>query len=89
MACGLPLIMTKSGVIDLNIEKEGFGIYVDPEDAAGWERTCNWMLSHAGHARAMGECAKQLAESWYNTRRLGEQLAFVLLELVNTQQMDL
>jgi glycosyltransferase involved in cell wall biosynthesis len=84
MACGLPVIMTRSGAIDFNIEKEGIGIYVDPGDDAGWEHACNWMLTHTDQARAMGDRARGLAESWYNTRRLGKQLASALLELHNT-----
>lgn len=80
--------MTKFGVIDLNIGKKGFGNYVDIEDTAGWERACNCMISHACHARAMGECAIQLAASWDNTRRLGDRLADVLLEIFNTQHLE-
>ena len=87
MACGLPVIMTRSDAIDLDIEVEGFGIYVDSGDPAGWERACNWMLSHTDQVRAMGDRARQLSESWYNTHRLGHQLAGVFLELLKTRSM--
>jgi glycosyltransferase involved in cell wall biosynthesis len=87
MACGLPVIMTRSDAIDLDIEVEGFGIYVDSGDPAGWERACNWMLSHTDQVRAMGDRARQLSESWYNTHRLGHQLAGFFLELLKTRSM--
>jgi glycosyltransferase involved in cell wall biosynthesis len=84
MSCGLPVIMTRSGAIDLNIEEEGIGIYVDSGDAAGWESACNWMLSHMDQARAMGDRARQLSESWYNSSRLGNQLAALFMQLTNS-----
>jgi glycosyltransferase involved in cell wall biosynthesis len=89
MACGLPVIMTRSDAIDLDIELEGFGIYVAPGDIAGWERACTWMLSHTDQARAMGDRARHLSESWYNTRRLGDQLARIFLELLNPSMISL
>jgi glycosyltransferase involved in cell wall biosynthesis len=88
MACGLPVIMTRSDAIDLDIEVEGFGIYVEPGDITGWEVACNWMLSNTNEARAMGDRARQLSESWYNTSRMGTQLAGILLELVNTKSIE-
>ena len=54
MACGPPVIMTKSSAIDLDIEDEGFGIYVDSGDPAGWDRACNWMPAHTASSLCHG-----------------------------------
>ena len=41
MAMGKPVIMTKSGCLDLNLEKEGVGLYVNPKDAEDWVKRLN------------------------------------------------
>ena len=75
MACGLPVIMTRTGSIDINIEKLGIGIYVDPDDPHGWGNACNALLSDHERARAMGDRGRQLVESHFNTERLGRDLS--------------
>lgn len=82
MACGLPVIMTRSGSLDLDVEKLGIGLYVAPGDADGWHKACTWMLAHPAEARAMGDRARQLVETHYNTRRLGADLARLFKELL-------
>jgi glycosyltransferase involved in cell wall biosynthesis len=75
MACGLPVIMTKSGALDLNLDQEGVGLYVEPGDENGWQMACNWILEHPDQAREMGDRGRKLVESHFNTQRLGLDLA--------------
>jgi glycosyltransferase involved in cell wall biosynthesis len=83
MACGLPVIMTRSGSLDLNLVEAGIGLYVEPGDDLGWQNACNWMLEHPDQARAMGDRSRRLAENHFNTQRLGAELA---IELINLMQ---
>jgi glycosyltransferase involved in cell wall biosynthesis len=75
MACGLPVVMTKSGSLDLNLAQEGAGLYVEPGDENGWQNACNWILEHPDKAREMGDRGRKLVENHYNTQRLGSELA--------------
>ncbi|MFN9548525.1 MAG: glycosyltransferase [Cyanobacteriota bacterium] len=83
MACGLPVIMTRTGAIDIHLEREGIGIYVDPDDPSGWECACNWMLRNPHQARQMGDKGRHLAETWYNTNRLGSQLEIAFIDVLS------
>lgn len=82
MACGLPVIMTRTGSIDLDIEKEQIGLYVEPGDAEGWKQACLWMLEHPQIALAMGDRARSLVEAHYNTSRLGHELGKIFSILI-------
>jgi hypothetical protein len=83
MACGLPVIMTKSGALDLNLDQEGVGLYVDPDDESGWQMACNWILTHPDQAREMGDRGRNLVESHFNTQRLGLDLAIQFRSLLD------
>lgn len=82
MACGLPVIMTRTGAIDIDIEAEGIGIYVEPGDVSGWASACRWLLEHPAEALAMGDRGRSLVERRYNTRRLGQDLGRVFEEVL-------
>lgn len=82
MACGLPVIMTRTGAIDMDIELEGFGLYVDPDDDGGWITACRELIDHPLKAKSMGNRARLLAEERYNSGRLGRDLAGLFEKLL-------
>jgi glycosyltransferase involved in cell wall biosynthesis len=82
MACGLPVVMTRTGAIDLDIESEGIGIYVKPDDASGWAKACRDLLQDPDKSREMGDRARKLVEEHYNTERLAEDLAKIFVEII-------
>ncbi|MFN9645268.1 MAG: glycosyltransferase family 4 protein [Cyanobacteriota bacterium] len=81
MACGLPVVMTRTGAIDLDVEKLGIGLYVEAGDSQGWVRACQWMLDHPDKALAMGNHGRKLVELHYNTKRLGSDLSSLFHQL--------
>jgi len=81
MACGLPVVMTRTGALDINIEELGVGIYVEPGDPQGWVDACNWLLKNPVEVRQMGDCGRKLVEQHYNTTRLGQELSLIFNEL--------
>ena len=83
MACGLPVIMTRTGAIELNVERLGIGLYVEPGDTKGWSNACNWILQNKNDARAMGDRGRKLVESHYNSQRVASDLGEVFLKLIN------
>jgi glycosyltransferase involved in cell wall biosynthesis len=84
MAMGKPVIMTKTGALDIDIEAEGFGIYVEPNDAEGWVRAMKLLIDEPERALAMGARARKAALRYYNLERFGQDLNQYFLKLLNT-----
>lgn len=83
LGAGKPVIMTRNPNIDLDIEKEGIGIWVEPGDIQGWKEAINWYEANPEQARRMGEKARKLAEDHYNTARFGEDLLGLFKSLIS------
>ena len=66
MAVGKPVIMTRNKHIDLDLEKEGIGLWVKPGDLAGWQQAIAYLLAHPEEAAAMGDRGRRLCETKYN-----------------------
>ena len=83
MAVGKPVIMTRNKHIDLDLEKEGIGLWVKPDDVAGWQQAIAYLLAHPGEAAAMGDRGRRLCETKYNldvfTNTLARALKSVLV----------
>ena len=81
MACGLPVVMTRTGALDINIEELGVGLYVEPGKSRGWADACNWLIDNPTKAHAMGNRGRKIVETHYNTDRLGSELSEIFNEL--------
>lgn len=81
MACGKPCIVTRNSHLDIDVEKEGCGIWVNPGDVNGWVRAITFIKSHPDIAIEMGRRGRQLCESYYNIRRFTAELAREILSL--------
>ncbi|MBD2075260.1 glycosyltransferase [Phormidium sp. FACHB-592] len=83
MVVGKPVIMTRNKHIDLDLEKEGIGLWVEPNDIAGWQRAIAYLLAHPEEAAAMGDRGRRLCETKYNldvfTNTLARALKSVLV----------
>jgi glycosyltransferase involved in cell wall biosynthesis len=78
MAMQRPVIMTRNQQIDVDIEKEGIGIWIDPGDVAGWRKAVNYLLAHPEDAKGMGARGYELCQSKYNLEIFSSALASVL-----------
>ena len=74
LGLGKPVIMTRNRHIDVDIEAEGIGLWVEPGDAAGWVRAIRWMDDHEDEALAMGGRARRFAERKMNSVLFAEGL---------------
>jgi glycosyltransferase involved in cell wall biosynthesis len=77
MAMQKAVIMTKNYRIDLDIEKEGIGIWVDPGDVRGWHHAVTYLLAHPGEANQMGNRGYHLCKSKYNLEKFSSKLASI------------
>ncbi|MBE9125335.1 MULTISPECIES: glycosyltransferase family 4 protein [unclassified Coleofasciculus] len=84
MAMGKAVVMTRNKQFSVDIEKEGIGIYVEPEDIKGWQKAISYLLEHPQETKEMGTRARKLCESKYNleyfSSRLAEELKSVVKE---------
>lgn len=74
LGMGKPVIMTRNPNIDLDIEKEKIGTWVEPADVMGWKNAIDWYQANPEEASQMGQRARELAETQYNTRRFANDL---------------
>lgn len=75
MALGKPVIMTRNPYVDLDIEAQGIGRWVEPADVQGWTDAVNWFAEHPAESLAMGQRARALVDdAGYNSRAFALQI---------------
>lgn len=74
LAMGKPVICTRHPLIDLDIEKEGIGFWVEASDVEGWSRALSFFEGHPEEALAMGRRARALVDSGLNSTVFAEQI---------------
>ena len=59
---GKPVIMTRNACIDIDIEAEGIGKWVDPYDVSGWVKAIDWHYQNEEKSKEMARKAKVLGK---------------------------
>jgi glycosyltransferase involved in cell wall biosynthesis len=80
LGLGRAVIMTRNRHIDLDIEAEGIGFWVDPGDVQGWVHHLSWISQHPEEVEAMGLRARKLAEKSYHYQAFSRQIVSLLQE---------
>ena len=80
---GKPVIMTKNPYIDLDIEAEGIGHWVDSGDSKHWRELVQWYDQHPKEARQMGKRAREIADSTYNSFNFAKSLMLVFDQIMS------
>lgn len=83
-ALGLPVICTRNPKFEMDIEKEGAGIYVDYNDVEGWKQAINYLYTHPEEAKQMGANGRKLAEREFNLEYYSRELSEILMNTVKT-----
>ena len=84
MAVGKPVVMTGNPCIDIDIEKEGIGIWVEPGDVMGWRKAIKYFVDNPNQAKAMGQKGRDLCERAYNIKLFSERLSHIIKETVHS-----
>jgi glycosyltransferase involved in cell wall biosynthesis len=76
MALGRPVIVTGTGALagELNVEKEGCGLMVPPNDPAAVIKAMRIISDDPSRAEAMGKAGRRLCETRYNIERYAADL---------------
>lgn len=76
MAMARPVILTKTGAVPsgIDVEAEGCGLFVPPEDPERLAEAMRYLADNPEKSRAMGEAGRRLCESHYNIERYAREL---------------
>jgi hypothetical protein len=76
MAMARPVIVTRTGALlgELDVEKEGIGLYIEPGDASSLRKAVQHLLGDPKEAEEMGLRGRALCDRHYNMDRFGEDL---------------
>jgi glycosyltransferase involved in cell wall biosynthesis len=85
MANSRAVLVTRTPSLDIDIEKEGCGIWVEPGDVAGWVCALRYVAENPQAAREMGRRGRQLCETRYNIERFGGQMVRLVEEVTGLQ----
>jgi len=74
MAMRKPVLMTRSGCLHINPEKDRFGIQIKPKDALGWAHAMNYL--HKDHEKAleMGNRGREIVEQDFTIKRFNQDV---------------
>lgn len=68
LAMGRPVIMTRHPWVDLDIEAEGVGRWVEMGDLEGWCEALDWFATHPRDAMEMGRRGRALVDGGFNSK---------------------
>lgn len=76
MACGRPVLVTRTGgqMTEIDVETSGIGLYVAPGDVSSLRQAVMRIVENPNEAREMGQRGRQLCETYYNMDRFAEDL---------------
>jgi len=83
MAMGKAIIMSRLETLDLDIEREGCGIFVEPENIEELARAMKYLLNHPEEVDKMGRRSRELVKTHYNSERFSRDLARIFVAVVS------
>jgi glycosyltransferase involved in cell wall biosynthesis len=75
MAMGKAVVMTRNRKLNIDIEKERIGIWVEPGDVQGWQQAFAYLLTHPNETMEMGRRGYHLCQTKYNLDLFASNLA--------------
>jgi glycosyltransferase involved in cell wall biosynthesis len=82
LGTGKLVIMTRHPLIDIDIEKEGIGKWVEPGDIEGWTRALSFFHRHPEESQAMGLRARALVDNGLNSSSFADQVMDLFEQLL-------
>lgn len=88
MAAGRPVVMTRTPLVDIDLESEGIGRWVDSGDEDGWAEALAWFEDHPDEAAAMGRRARDLVDGGFDQRAFARQIMDLFDSLLGIRTND-
>ncbi|MEB3293013.1 MAG: hypothetical protein VKJ24_07620 [Synechococcales bacterium] len=89
LAMGKATLMTRNQQVDIDIEKEKIGFWLDYQDVVGWQQAISYLMAHPEEVQEMGDRAYYLAQNKYNLENYSAQLAQQLKQVGYQSQQSL
>ncbi len=83
IACGRPVVMTRTGALDLTPAVLGMGFDVAPGDAKGWTKALTILAQETATAESQAQRAAELARDYFNLPRFEKDLVAYFQDFVN------
>lgn len=74
LALGRAVLMTRAPLVGVDIERLGFGRWIEPGDETGWVRALRWAAENPDEILRMGARARAFAEREFNYRQFCSEL---------------
>jgi glycosyltransferase involved in cell wall biosynthesis len=81
IACGRPVVMTRTGALDLTPAALGLGFDVAPGDTAGWISALQNLANNPALAKGFSARAAELAHAYFNLPRFEKDLVDYFADL--------
>jgi hypothetical protein len=81
LGMGKPVIMTRHPLVDVDIEKEGFGRWIEPGDIAGWRDAVAWFDQNPDAAVAMGRRARRMVAEGLDSRNFAKKILSIFAKV--------
>jgi len=81
IALGKPTIITTNRSLNLDVEKEGFGIFVEMGDVEGWRKAIKLLIEDKATLNNMGLNAKRTYLEKFNSQIFADKLQEVLVKV--------
>ena len=82
MAMRKPVLMTRSGSLQIDPESGGFGKLIEAEDSKGWTSAMNLLLQNKELARSYGEAGRQLAKKEFTIERFDRDVSHFIKKVL-------
>jgi len=83
MAMRKPVMMTQSGCLHINPEKDGFGFQIKPKDIRGWVDAINHLHKDHKKALAMGYRGREIVERDFTIERFNKDILVFIETILN------
>lgn len=81
IAFNKPVVMTRNPFLNLNIEDEGFGVYVEKRDVMGWVHVIKALLNDSARLHAMQKSSQDVFLNKMNAEIFASSLENVLMKM--------
>ena len=88
MAMRKPILMTRSGCLDIDPESRNFGLLIEPHDPHAWTTSMNRIIDNKSFANSCGETGRKIVEREFTIDRFNKDVeSFILGELKKSQNL--
>ena len=83
MAMRKPVLMTQSGCLHINPQRDGFGMQIKPRDNQSWTRAMNHLLKDHENAIEMGNQGREIVERDFTIERFNQDVLDFIETVLN------